>query len=271
MIEVDRIRPSPFQPRRVFDEPALEQLASSIRRSGLMQPIIVRPGADGMFELIAGERRWRAARIAGLGVLPAIVRELDDEEAAEWGLVENIQRADLNPIERAHGLRALAERFGVSHAQLGERVGLDRSTISNLIRLTELEEEVQAMVASGRLTMGHARALLAAPAGEPRLRLARRAAQEEWSVRRIEAGAKDLSQTDEEPKNPANPQPDSVQTKRSVIIGDLERRVASHLGTKAHIRLSARGNRGRVVIEFFSLEHFEDVMRRIGLPEDSVG
>ncbi|MBK7403129.1 MAG: ParB/RepB/Spo0J family partition protein [Phycisphaerales bacterium] len=268
---MDRIQPSPFQPRRVFEESSLEQLASSIRRSGLMQPIIVRPRADGSFELIAGERRWRAARMAGLGLVPAIVRDLDDEQAAEWGLVENIQRADLNAMERAHGLRALAERFAISHAELGERVGLDRSTVSNLIRLTELEDELQAMVGEGRLSMGHARALLAVPAGSLRLKLARAAADGEWSVREIEVRAKESLQTDLEPKVLTPPQPDAATSKRAVIVEDLERRVTSHLGTKAKIRLSAKGNRGRVTFEFFSLEHFEDLMRRIGLPEDGIG
>lgn len=268
MVGVDQIVPSPFQPRRHFDEASIEQLASSIRRSGLMQPIIVRPASGGGYELVAGERRWRAASRAGLHVVPALVRELDDEEAAEWGLVENIQREDLNPIERAHALRALAERFALGHGELGERIGLDRSTVSNLIRLTELEQEIQEMVAVGGLSMGHARALLGAPAGERRVRLARRASEESWSVRRVEEVVRQGGDAGAPSAKPDAERPDATQTQRAAILTDLERRIAAHLGTKARIDLRSKGNRGRLVIEFYNLEHFEDVMQRIGLPDD---
>ncbi|HZW08962.1 MAG TPA: ParB/RepB/Spo0J family partition protein [Phycisphaerales bacterium] len=268
LLDVDQIRPSPFQPRRHFDEGAIAQLASSISRSGLMQPVIVRPGSGGGYELVAGERRWRAARLAGLSLLPALVRDLDDEQAAEWGLVENIQREDLNPMERAHALKALAERFALGHAELGERVGLDRSTVSNLIRLTDLEAEIQEMVGAGSLSMGHARALLAAPAGASRRRLAERAVEESWSVRRIEAVAREEAESAGPSKNPGVAPANAGQTQRAAILGDLERRITAHLGTKARIDLRAKGNRGRLVVEFYSLEHFEDVMRRIGLSDE---
>ncbi len=267
LIPVSEIVASPFQPRRHFDEPSIERLASSIRRAGLMQPVIVRRGAGG-YELVAGERRLRAARLAGLERIPALVRELSDEESAEWGLVENVQREDLNPIERAHGLRALAERFALSQADLGERVGLDRSTVANLIRLTELEEEIQSMVGEGTLSMGHARALLGRPAGEGRIRLARRAAEQSWSVRRVEEAVRAIAA---DSKNGTPQTANAGQTQRAAILEDLERRIAAHLGTKARIHLRAKGNRGQLVVEFFSLEHFEDVMQRIGLPDgDSV-
>ena len=279
LVAVEAIEPSRFQPRRHFDEELLAQLAASIERSGLMQPIIVRPVRDGRrvggkgdsrggggFELVAGERRWRAAKRAGLTEVPAVVRELADGEAAEWALVENIQREDLNPIERAHGLRSLAERFGLRHADLGERVGLDRSTVANLIRLTELEEPIQALVSEGRLAMGHARAIVAMPTGVARLDLAKRAAEAAWSVRQVEQAVRHWTQTQLEslPKETSNKTP----TQREAVIADIERRLSDHLGTKTKITLLASGNRGRVQIEFFSLEQFEGLMERMGLRDE---
>jgi ParB family chromosome partitioning protein len=232
-----------------------------------MQPIVVRRVSGGGYELVAGERRWRAARLAGLDRVPALVRALSDEESAEWGFVENVQREDLNPMERAHGLRAIAERFSLAHAELGERVGLERSTVANLIRLTELEDEIQAMVGEGKLSMGHARALLGCAAGDVRMRLARRASEESWSVRRIEEAARN-SVLAADSKNATAQGANAGRTQRAAILEDLERRIAAHLGTKARISLRAKGNRGQMIVEFFSLEHFEDVMRRIGLPDE---
>lgn len=266
-VAVGRIEPSPFQPRRHFDEGALAQLAASITRSGLMQPIIVRPTAAG-FELVAGERRWRAAERAGLTEVPAVVRELTDEEAAEWALVENLQREELNPIERAHGLKSLADRFGVSHAALGERLGLDRSTVANLIRLTELESEIQEHVASGTMTMGHARALLGVPTSGARLDLAKRAIAGAWSVRQIEEAVRKT--THQEATVPATTKGE-LPNQRAAVIADLERRLSAHLGTKATVTMRGRGNRGRLVIEFYSLEEFEGLMDRVGLTDESMG
>lgn len=275
LVAVAEIEPSRFQPRRHFDEESLAQLAASIERSGLMQPIIVRPmrggssgggEGDGGYELVAGERRWRAARRAGLTEVPAVVRELADGEAAEWALVENIQREDLNPIERAHGLRSLVERFGLSHADMGERVGLDRSTVANLIRLTELEEPIQTLVSEGRLAMGHARAIVAMPAGAARIDLAMQAAKAGWSVRQVEQAVRHWTQTQLEPlpKEMSNKTP----TQREAVIADIERRLSDHLGTKTKITLRASGNRGRVQVEFFSLEQFEGLMERMGLRDE---
>lgn len=266
-VGIDDVRPSRFQPRRHFDEASLDQLAASITRAGLMQPIIVRPSGGGGYELVAGERRWRAAQRAGLREVLAVVRELGDEDAAEWALIENIQREELNPIERAHGLRGLAERFGLSHAELGERVGLDRSTVANLIRLTELEEEVQVLLAEGRLLMGHARAILGMAPGAARVAIAGRAASGSWSVRRVEGVVRDAAQTKREQseQHESNVPP----TQRELVIADIERRLADHLGTKVSIMLRASGNRGRVQLEFYSLEQFEGLMERIGLADEA--
>jgi len=266
-VPTDRITPSRFQPRRLFDDDALERLASSIRRSGLMQPIIVRPASGGGFELVAGERRWRAAQRAGLSEVPAVVRELGDADAAEWALVENLQREELNPMERGHGLRNLAERFGLSHAVLGERLGLDRSTVANLIRLTELEEAIQTMVREGSLSMGHARALLGLPAGAVREALAVQAASDSCSVREMEARVRRAGQTGQEPHSEHNT--NITPTQRELVISDIERRLGDHLGTKARISLRAGGNRGYLRLEFYSLEQFEGLMERIGLADES--
>ena len=267
MVAVDRVTPNRFQPRRHFDEQALEHLAASIGRAGLMQPIIVRPSGGGGFELVAGERRWRAAQRAGLSELPAVVRELGDADAAEWALVENLQREELNPIERAHGLRSLAERFGLTHAVLGERVGLDRSTVANLIRLTELEEEIQTMVSGGSLSMGHARALLGMSPGTGRLSLASRVMADSLSVRDVEAAVRhaDSALQGKKPQHTTNTTP----TQREAVIADIERRLSDHLGTKARISLRAGGNRGCLKLEFYSLEQFEGLMERIGLADDA--
>ena len=267
LVAVDRVTPNRFQPRRHFDEQALEHLAASIGRAGLMQPIIVRPSGGGGFELVAGERRWRAAQRAGLSELPAVVRELGDADAAEWALVENLQREELNPIERAHGLRSLAERFGLTHAVLGERVGLDRSTVANLIRLTELEEEIQTMVSVGSLSMGHARALLGMAPGAGRMSLASRVMADSLSVRDVEAAVRhaDSALQGKKPQHKTNTTP----TQREAVIADIERRLSDHLGTKARISLRAGGNRGCLKLEFYSLELFEGLMERIGLADDA--
>jgi ParB family chromosome partitioning protein len=157
----DAIHPSPFQPRKSFDDGDLDQLAESIRRAGMMQPVVVRPGASGDYELIAGERRWRAAKKIGLERMPAVVRDLPDEDAAELAIIENVQRKDLSAMERAWGFRTLADRFGLSHAQVAERVGLERSSVTNLVRLTELEQSIQDLLHTGAIGSGHGKALLA--------------------------------------------------------------------------------------------------------------
>jgi len=261
MISVEQVQPSPFQPRRRFDESGLSALADSIARSGLMQPIVVRPRADG-FELVAGERRWRAAQRAGLTHVPASVHALDDAEAAEWALVENLQREDLNPIERGAAFRALADRFGLSHAEIGERVGLDRSSVANMIRLTELEAPIQQLVGEGRLSMGQARAVLGVAPGDGRVRLAQRAAEEQWTTRKIEAAVREAKRhkvLSERPelgvKTPAA---------RAAALMDLEKQLGEHLGTKVSITTDGSGARGKLTLRFYSLDHFDGLMAKLG-------
>ncbi len=258
-VEVGAIVPSRFQPRREMDGAGLESLAGSIRRSGLLQPVIVRPRGSAGYELVAGERRWRAAQIAGLAQVPAVVRNLSDEEAAEWGLVENLQREDLNPMDRAASLRLLCERFGLRQEDVAARVGLDRSSVANLIRLTELEEPLARLVASGVLGAGHGRALLSLPAGEARIDLGVRAGKERWSVRRLESEV--AARTGARPKRPARDPFDAREAARQRV----EKRLSDHLKTKVRVGTDRSGANGRITIEFWGLDQFEGLLERLGL------
>ncbi|MBX3358629.1 MAG: ParB/RepB/Spo0J family partition protein [Phycisphaeraceae bacterium] len=257
LVRTDEIVPSPFQPRRAFDQSALDRLAASIRSAGVMQPVLVRRSQSGEapFELVAGERRWRAAKLVQLERIPAIVSVLTNEQAAEWALIENLQREELGPMERADGLKSLMVRFGLSHAQIAERVGLDRSSVTNLVRLTELEEPIRSLLEDRRLSAGHGKALLAAPAGTGRVDLANRAAAHSWSVRQTER-ASSRAAADLNPTSPA-----SVRT---VAHSDLERQLGEYLGTKVVVRANKKGTRGRIGINFYSLDHFDGLMSKIG-------
>ncbi len=262
-IDPAAIDPSPFQPRQTFDEASLRQLADSISRSGMMQPIVVRPGPGGRFELVAGERRLRAAKLAGLAEVPAIVRDIEDESAAELALVENLQREDLNAVERARALRALGDRFGLTHAQVAERIGLERSSVSNLVRLLELEPEILDMLAQGLLGQGHGKALLSATAGPARVKLAAKAVREDLSVRRLEQEARG-SGAGGGAEGAAAPAPARGGPDRPANLGELERQLSEHLGTKVRIAANSKGDRGRLTIEFYSLDHFDGLMGKMG-------
>jgi ParB family chromosome partitioning protein len=189
-VPVELIAPNPRQPRRFIDEAALEALAGSLRERGVLQPVLVRPVAGGTYELVAGERRWRAAQIAGLESVPALVRDRDDAEALETALIENMAREDLNPVEEAHACAALVEELGLTRESVGLRVGRSRVAVTNLLRLLDLPDEALALLQSGELSEGHGRALLLAADHGDRRRLARSAADEAWSVRVLEARAR---------------------------------------------------------------------------------
>lgn len=261
-IPIDAIDPSPFQPRRVVDESSLVRLAESIGRTGMLQPIVVRPMRRGdgteRYELVAGERRWRAARLAAQTRIPAVIKPLSDEDAAACSLVENVQREDLNPMDRAFALRSLSERFGLSHEQLAERVGLERPTVANLIRLTELEPDIAKLISSGKLSAGHGKALLAIAAGDERVSVANMAAQMGWSVRRVEQ----LSQR----RSPSVGGVSGEVSPRWAVLRDLERQIGQHLGTKVLIATDRKGKRGRMSIEFYGLDHFDGLLARLGIP-----
>lgn len=264
-IGVDKIDAGRAQPRTRFDETALSTLADSIRAVGVLQPVVVRPAAGGRYELIAGERRLRASELAGRATIPAVVREMDDRTAAESALIENLQREDLNPIERALGIRGLIDRFGLTQQDVATRVGLDRSSVANLLRLIELEPEIRSLLETGELGLGHGKALLSFPPGPARVTVATRAAREGWSVRRLEGEAKSGGVAVSRPEKLSTDQADDDAL---VEVRDLERRLGEHLGTKVRVR-AGRGGKGSLEIRFFGLDHFDDLMSRIGFADAS--
>ncbi len=280
-LRVDSIRANPNQPRRHFDDEALRGLAESIRQDGVMQPVVVRRAADGDgYELVAGERRLRASRLAGLETIPAILRAVDDRASAELALVENLQRADLNPVERAQAFRALADRYQLTHAQIGERVGMDRASVSNHLRLLDLDDEILAMVGEGSLSFGHARALLGVAEAGRRNALARLAAEEAWSVRALERAAADPAGADLHPVGmtpsgenslravPTQQNDTSGQTRARAVLDDMERRLSEHLGTRVTLRTDRSGQKGTLTLEFFSLDQFDGLLERLGYSHD---
>lgn len=262
-IPLDALSASPYQPRRAFDQGELTALADSIRANGILQPVVVRPTGAGRYELIAGERRWRAARLAGLSAVPAVVKEVDDETAAGLAIIENLQRTDLNPIERAFALKSLQDRFGLTQQQIAERIGMDRSSVANLIRLTALEPSILEMVGTEELSAGHARALLALPAGPLREEAARRCVKERWSVRRAEAFAKSPSAEDEGAIGSVR-----EEAAKSADLLRLEEQLSAQLATKVTVQPTGRGDRGRIVISFYNLDHFDGLLARLGVRVD---
>lgn len=299
-LPVDRIAPNRRQPRERFDDGSLRELAASIIEHGLMQPILVRPltGAAGTpdpdspresgvrepsadtwarYELIAGERRWRAAQLAGLHHLPAIVHAVDDRQSAEWALIENLQREDLNPIERANALARLSQEFGLSHEQLADRVGLKRSSVTNLLRLLDLNQDCRELVLRDQLSMGHARCLLGCPTHAAQAELARRSIREGWSVRRlerevrsaVEAGPAAASREGHNPNNgSASGSGQGPSSARSALYSDLERRIAEQLGLPVRLRAGRGKHRGTLSIEFRTIEQVESILTRLGVNLD---
>ncbi|SPE24542.1 Stage 0 sporulation protein J [Acidobacteriia bacterium SbA2] len=246
-VRLDLIDPNPFQPRRDFPEDTLAELADSIRSSGVIQPILVRRNAalPGRFQLVVGERRWRAARLAGLETVPAVVRELADQDALEFALAENLLRRDLNPIEVAHAYRALQDEFHLSHEQVAERLGVNRSSVTNMLRLLRLPQGVQDMITREEITYGHARALLALDSEAAQLQLAARIAQQGLSVREAESLAAPRQQKQREPPSEAKP---PMDPNVRAAAQELERT----LGTRVKIR--GDGRRGAIEISYFSSE-----------------
>ena len=255
-IDIGVIEPNPYQPRMVWDRQELTDLAESIRVNGVIQPIIVRPAGAG-FQLIAGERRLRAAQLASLKTIPALVRQASDEQLLELALVENIHRTNLNPIERAKAYQNYLSSFSLTQAEAAHRLGEDRSVIANYLRLLELPEQVKQMLIQGRLSMGHARAILALPTDELRRKLANRAMAGRLSVREVERLVRRYTTGTDR----ARP---TARTKPAHIL-DLESKLASQLGTKVSIETRKNGQRGRIIIEFYCLDEFDRIAERIGL------
>lgn len=233
-IPVDSIGPNPGQPRSRFEDAALEALADSIAASGVVQPLIVRALSGGRYELIAGERRWRAAQLAGVDRVPVVIRDSDEADRLEVALIENMVREDLNPVEEARACASLVEDLGLSKEELGRRVGRSRPQISNLIRLLELPDEVLGMLESGELTEGHGRAVLQVPDHAARRRLGRRARDEGWSVRQTEAGAREATK-------PRPRKAKGLSAEEAEAIERVSSRLESGLGRQVRIRPRSRG------------------------------
>jgi ParB family chromosome partitioning protein len=264
-IPVTAIQPNPYQPRRSFDEAGLSELADSIHEVGLLQPVLVRADGEGGYELIAGERRWRAARRAGLQSIPALVRATDDASTLEHALVENLHRDDLNPLEEAAAYQQLIEDFNLTHEQVAARVGRNRVTITNMLRLLQLPPAIQRLLSEGRLDAGHARALLGTPDRAFQERLAQRAAVESMSVREVEEAVR--RHGDAAGNGKPVPKPRKSGRMRPPGLLELEELLGEHLETR--VRVTTGGKRGRVTIEFSDLEDLERIYRAMTEPPAS--
>jgi ParB family chromosome partitioning protein len=253
-VPVDAITPNPWQPRTHFDEQELQELADSIREHGVLQPVLVSQHADGTFQLITGERRWRAVKLAGMPTLPAMVKEVTPQASLELALVENIQRRDLNPLEEAHAFRQLLDEHGLTQEQLGQRLGKSRVTITNTLRLLHLPEPVRAALASGAITEGHARAILMANGDAARLQVLEHvlADHRHLSVRDTEAFARAHNTSRHRPASQVGPDPD---------VERLEDAFRQALGTRVRLVKGRRG--GRLVITFFSDDELQGLYETI--------
>jgi ParB family chromosome partitioning protein len=260
-IPLELIKPNPRQPRQDFDETALLALADSIRERGVLQPVLVRPVHGGTYELVAGERRWRAAGLAELESVPALVRPHDDSESLELALIENMAREDLNPIEEARACTLLVEELGLTREDIGRRVGRSRVAVSNLLRLLDLPDDVIDLLAAGHLTEGHGRALLTAPDHGDRRRLARLAVQEGWSVRTTEARARDAGRGPRRSgRRASEPHPDHEAAARR-----LSDALSKTLG--GDVKVTPRGDGYRVVLDFPDPGAAEALAERLGALE----
>ncbi|MBG8779016.1 ParB/RepB/Spo0J family partition protein [Neisseria meningitidis] len=252
-VAVKDIRPGRYQARVQIDDEALQELADSIKAQGVIQPVIVREHGLSRYELIAGERRWRAAQIAGLTEIPAVIKTISDETALAMGLIENLQRENLNPIEEAQGLKRLADEFGLTHETIAQAVGKSRSAISNSLRLLSLPEPVQEMLYQRRLEMGHARALLTLPVVE-QLELAQKAVKNGWSVREVERRSQAALQ---------NKRPESKKT-AAADIGRLNDLLTEKLGVNAEIK-TANHKKGKIILHFDTPETFDHILKQLGI------
>jgi ParB family transcriptional regulator, chromosome partitioning protein len=262
-LAVSIVRPNPRQPRERFDEEGLAALTASVREVGILQPVLVRQIGESDYELIAGERRWRAARRAGLDTIPAIIRNASEGESLQQALIENLNREELNPLEEAAGYQQLIEDFGLTHEQLSTRVGKSRVAVTNALRLFQLPPSVQRLVAEDRITAGHARALLGTPDRAFQESFARRAAHEQLSVRAVEDAVR-LHNERSQPQDVDRPHPSPTRLRPPGIL-ELEELLADHLSTKVRVDMGA--NRGKVIIEFATLEDLERIYKAMTEPD----
>lgn len=253
-VPVSDIDVNPHQPRRTFDEASLQELAASLKTNGLIQPLVVRRSGD-RYELIAGERRLRAARLAELPSVPVILRDADRPSQAQWALVENIQREDLNPIDRALAYRDLIAQLGLTQAELGNRLGEQRSSIANFLRLLELEPIVRDWIATGALSLGHAKVLAGLTDKAQQVVLAERCVSQGLSVRDLERSVASTQK---------NQGPPPTTPPRSAHLAELESRLTQHVGLRVNVQKSAAKGKGKVVIHYANLDQFEDLLRKLG-------
>lgn len=253
-IAVGKIFPGKYQPRQIIDPEKLEELAASIRAQGVIEPIVVRASGD-RFELIAGERRWRATQLAGLSEIPALVRDVDDRTVVAIALIENIQREELTPLEESQALKRLIDEFDLTHQQVADAVGRSRAAVSNLLRLMELPLEIKQLLEQKKLDMGHARALLTLPESLA-IGLARQAAEHGWSVRELEEAARNAQSTPQ----PAAAKPAGAT--RDPNVEALERDLSDRIGARVAIT-HARNGRGKLTIRYHSLEELDGILARI--------
>jgi ParB family chromosome partitioning protein len=268
-VDVDNIRPNPYQPRQEFNDAALDELAESIKQLGIIQPITVRSLGDGQFEIISGERRLRAARRAGMQRLPAFVRKADSEEMLEMALVENVQREELNPIEVALGYQRLIEEVGLTQEQVAEKVSKSRATVANFLRLLRLPPRIQAALRDKEVAMGHARALVTMDDQEAQLDILRETIEEDLSVREVERRVRDYRTEDEEPSEDessdagSTPSPSSSAPSRSDLqVEEYRSRLRSRLSTQINIKHKSDGE-GRIEISYYSEEDLERLLELI--------
>ena len=256
-IKVSELQPGKYQPRRDMDSSKLDELADSIRAQGVIQPILARRLPAGNYEIVAGERRWRASQLAGLAEVPVVVRELEDRTVVAMALIENIQREDLNPLEEAQALSRLIEEFSLTHAEAAQAVGRSRAAVSNLLRLIDLPEGVRALLIERRLEMGHARALLTL-APELATRLAEEAAEQGWSVREVEHRAQQFAAGKVPGARKAKPAPATVLAD----IASLQNELSEALGARVDIS-QGRGGKGKLVIHYSDLDTLDGVLERL--------
>ena len=251
-LPISQVEPGLKQPRKRFDESALQDLADSIRTHGVIQPLTVRRLSSGYYQIIAGERRWRAAKLAGLTEVPAVIIEADDRKVMELGLIENLQREDLNPVEEANGYKVLMEEYGLTQEEVAHRVGKSRPAVANALRLLALPDPVHQLLEEGKLSAGHARAILAAPSGELQKKLAQKVIAEDLSVRQTEALAKRLAAGEKEPPSPP-PGPDL-----SIYLRAAEKSLATRFGRKVHIVSGKK--KGKVELEYYDPEDLNTLL-----------
>ena len=250
-LPISQVEPGLNQPRKRFDPESLAELADSIRIHGLIQPLTVRRLSTGYYQIIAGERRWRAAKDAGLSEVPVVIIEADDKKVMEIGLIENLQREDLNPVEEAQGYQVLMEEYGLTQDQVAQRMGKSRPAITNTLRLLALPEDLLELVAEDKLSAGHARAILAAPSPALQRAAAKRVIEERLSVRQTEALIKTLQK---EPKAPQRREDDPI----ALYLGEVEKSLSGRLGRK--VTISAKGEKGRIQLEYYNSQDLESLL-----------